>query len=353
MPLTRQLTCAQAINEATAICMERDPSVYITGLGVPDPKGIFGTTLGLQQRFGERRVFDMPCSENAMTGVAIGSALAGMRPIMTHQRVDFALLALEQLVNQAANWHYMFGGQMKMPLVIRMLIGRGWGQGPQHSQNLHAWFAHIPGLKVAMPATPHDAKGMLITSIEDDNPVIFLEHRWLHGVKGDVPEGHYQVPLGKARIAREGHDITLVCTSYMLLEGLQAAELLADEGISVEVIDLRSIKPFDNATIRDSVRKTGRLLAADTGWLTGGFGAEIVASITESAWPSLKCAPRRIALPDCPTPTSHALTEHYYPRTAEICSATRDMLDRPPAPAPPPDTQTPHDVPSPTFKGPF
>lgn len=195
----RELKFTQAINEATALSMEADPRVQIMGLGVPDPTGIFGTTTGLQARFGSERVTDLPTSENAMTGVAIGCALAGMRPILTHQRVDFAVLTMEQIVNQAAKWHYMFGGRMRVPLVIRMIIGRGWGQGPQHSQSLQAWFAHVPGLKVVMPTSPHDVKGLLISAIEDDSPVVILEHRWLYNFSGPVPEGSTACRSGRRR----------------------------------------------------------------------------------------------------------------------------------------------------------
>ncbi|HEY9765762.1 MAG TPA: alpha-ketoacid dehydrogenase subunit beta, partial [Chroococcales cyanobacterium] len=218
----RELTYSQAINEALDQALERDPSVYLIGEGVPDPKGIFGTTLGLQEKFGSARVMDMPLSENGMTGVAVGSALMGLRPVMVHQRLDFALLALDQIVNHAAKWHYMFAGQQSVPLVIRLILGRGWGQGPQHSQSLHSWFAHIPGLKVVMPTTPHDAKGLLMKSIEDDNPVIFIEHRWLHDIKGEVPTEPYGVALGSCRVAREGKDLTIVSASYMTLEALKA-----------------------------------------------------------------------------------------------------------------------------------
>ena len=199
--MTRELKYFQAILEATDQCLAADPRVYVIGLGVTDPKGIFGTTLGLEAKYGPRRVMDMPVSENALTGIALGSAVTGMRPIMTHQRVDFALLALDQLINNAAKWHTMFGGRMRAPMVIRLIIGRGWGQGPQHSQSLQALFAHIPGLKVVMPATPYDAKGLLVAAVEDDNPVIYLEHRWLHGIWGPVPEERYRVPLGEARVA--------------------------------------------------------------------------------------------------------------------------------------------------------
>ena len=261
--MDREIKFDQAINEAIDQCMAEDPAVYIMGLGVPDPKGIFGSTLGLQQKYGSARVMDMPTSENGMTGVAIGSALVGMRPIMAHQRIDFALLAVEQIVNQAAKWHYMFGGQMNVPLVIRMIIGRGWGQGPQHSQSLHAWFAHVPGLKVVMPTTPYDAKGLLIASVEDNNPVIFIEHRWLYNIVGHVPEEVYRVPLGRARVARQGKDLTIAAISYMVLEALRAADMLAADGIHAEVIDIRSLKPLDDELILKSVRKTGHLIVVE------------------------------------------------------------------------------------------
>lgn len=322
----RELKFFQAINEAIDICMSKDAAVYIMGLGVPDPKGIFGTTLGLQEKYGPSRVMDMPVSENGMTGVAIGSALVGMRPIMTHQRVDFALLAMEQMVNQAANWCYMFGGQVSIPLVIRFIIGRGWGQGAQHSQSLQALFVHVPGLKVVMPTTAYDAKGLLISSIEDNNPVIFLEHRWLHNISGYVPEGHYRVPLGKARVARAGQDLTIAATSYMTMEALRAADMLAGDGISAEVLDIRSLKPLDDGLLLESVHKTGNLLVTDTGWTTMGFSAEIMARVAEGAFHSLKNAPVRVALPDCPTPTSPALANHYYPRAVHLVAAARCML---------------------------
>ena len=352
--MNRELKFFQAINEAIDLCMDKDPAVYIMGLGVPDPKGIFGTTLGLQPKYGSMRVMDMPTSENGMTGVAIGSALVGMRPIMTHQRIDFVLLAIEQIVNQAANWHYMFGGKMHIPLVIRMIIGRGWGQGPQHSQSLQAWFAHVPGLKVVMPTTPYDAKGLLISSIEDNNPVIFIEHRWLYNTTGHVPDEVYRVPLGQARVAKEGNDITIATTSYMTLEALQATEILAVDGIKAEVIDIRTLRPLDESLILESVHKTGHLVVADTGWRTGGFSAEIVARIAEEALSDLKCPPRRVALPDCPTPTTPALANHYYPRAVHIVATVKRMLGvNVDDSAWHPDTSIPLDVPDMSFTGPF
>lgn len=331
--------------------MAADPRVYLMGLGVPDPKGMFGTTAGLQDKYGAERVFDMPTSENGMTGVAVGSALAGMRPIMAHHRVDFALLAMEQIVNQAAKWHYMFAGLKRMPLVIRMLIGRGWGQGPQHAQSLQAWFAHVPGLKVVMPATSHDAKGLLIASIEDDNPVIFLEHRWLHNIVGPVPEGLFRVPIGKARVMREGADVTIVGVSHMALEAKRAADYLAEFGISAEVIDIRSLRPWDEQTVFASVRKTGRLLMTDTGWTTLGFGAEVLARVMEEGI-TLLAPPRRVCLPDCPTPSSPALAAHYYPRYVDLVAAAAKMVGRA-VPEPTVSDSAPLDIPDPAFTGPF
>ncbi len=351
----RELKFSDAIREALDLCLAQDPNVHVMGLGVPDPKGVFGTTLGLQKKYGAKRVMDMPTSENAMTGVAIGAALVGIRPVMVHQRIDFALLAIDQIVSQAAKWHYMFGGHMKLPMVIRLLVGRGWGQGPQHSQSLQAWFAHIPGLKVVMPATPHDAKGLLIASIEDDNPVIFIEHRWLHNTFGDVPEKIYHVPLGEARIARDGKDVTIVATSYSVLEALKAADIISKNKIECEVIDVRTLRPLDLPTILKSVKKTGRLLVADTGWKFGGFGAEIVSSVTEEIFDKLKGAPRRLGMLDCPVPTSPALSRHVYPGINEIIAQVYEMtgisqekllrLEEAPIFS--------ADIPDPQFSGPF
>lgn len=353
--MSRELKYAQALREALDLCMEKDPNVYVIGLGAPDPKGIFGTTVGLQKKYGEKRVMDMPTAENGMTGVAIGSALMGMRPVTTHQRIDFALLAMEQIVNQAAKWHYMFDGKLSVPMVIRLIIGRGWGQGPQHSQSLQAWFAHVPGLRVVMPTTAHDAKGLLISAIEDDNPVIFIEHRWLHNVTGLVPEGVYRVPIGKARVMRKGSDVSIVATSYMALEALRAAELLDGDGISAEVIDVRSIRPWDEDLILDSVRQTGRVVVADTGWRSVGFAGEVVARIAEECLTDLKAAPVRVTLPDVPTPTSWALANHYYPRADDIAAAAQRTLGRARAGKPISTlvSATPLDVPDSSFTGPF
>ena len=349
---------SSAINEAIGLSMAKDRSVFVIGEGVPDPKGIFGTTLGLRKKFGASRVLDMPVSENALTGVCVGAALRGMRPIITHQRVDFALLAFDQMINNAAKWHYMFGGKLSVPLVVRLIVGRGWGQGAQHSQSLQSLFAHIPGLKVVMPATPYDAKGLLISAVLDNNPVIFIEHRWLHGIEGHVPKGMFRVPIGKAKIVRKGKDVTVVANSHMTIEALWAASLLEKSGIHIEVIDLRTIKPLDEGTIISSVRKTGRLIVADESFQSFGITGEIIARVTEKAFRSLKKPPVRVTLPDVPSPSSPYLTKDFYPGYREIIKATLEILGKPKsylktvlrhdrAPA------KHHDVPDMSFKGPF
>lgn len=349
-----QVTFAHAINAALHEALTLDSHVICYGLGVTDPKAVFGTTANLEDQFGGDRVFDMPTSENAMTGVAIGAALNGIRPVMTHQRLDFFLLALDQLVNGAAKWHYMFGSQVSVPLTIRLILGRGWGQGPTHSQNLQAWFAHIPGLKVVMPTTPADAKGLLLSSIFDPNPVVFLEHRWLHNTVGEVPKGDYRVSLGKAQVIRPGKDITLVAMSYMTVEAVHAADYLEIQGISCEVIDLRTIKPLDWETVFDSVSRTGKLLALDSGFATGSVAGEVVARVAMEKFKALTVPPARLAMPDVPEPTSYGLTRGFYVRAADIAVKVMEMMGRSAegvrSALPEPD---PHDVPGEWFKGPF
>ena len=346
---------AQAINEALALALEQDPGVICYGLGATDPKGIFGTTLNLRERFGGDRVFDMPTSENAMTGVAVGAALAGLRPVMTHQRLDFFLLALDQLVNAAAKWHYMFGGKQSVPITIRLIVGRGWGQGPTHSQNLQSWFAHIPGLKVVMPTTADDAKGLLLESIFDPNPVVFIEHRWLHNAVSDVPWGDYRVPIGKLRTMRTGTDLTIVSMSYMTIEAMHAADFLARRfGVSAEVLDLRTVRPIDWQGIFESVGRTGRLLVLDSGFTTGSVAGEVIARVSMELFNELLAPPRRLAMPDIPEPTSPALTKGFYVRAGDVVNAALGLLGKPnisvndeiPEPVP-------HDVPGSWFKGPF
>jgi len=316
------------MNEALDLCLKKDPSVFVIGLGVPDPKGIFGAISGLKKKYGSKRVMDMPIAENAMTGICIGAAINGMRPVLTHQRVDFSLLALDQVINNAAKWYYMFGGQQSVPLVIKMTIGMGWGQGPQHSQNLQATYAHIPGLKVVMPSTAADAKGLMISAIEDNNPVIFIDHRWLHDTFGQVPNGHHKVPIGKAKVIKKGSGFTIVSTSYMTLEIMKALPLLEKLGIEPEVIDLRTIKPLDEKTIFNSVMKTGRLLVADLGHREFGVAAEIITRVSENPKIKLKVKPQRVTSPDYPTPSSPALSANYYPRHTDIALKVVEMLRR-------------------------
>ena len=355
LPITRrELTFAEAINEATHQAMAADPTVICFGLGVTDPGAIFGTTRNLEAVFGPSRVFDMPTSENAMTGIAVGAAIAGLKPLMTHQRLDFFLLAMDQLVNSAAKWHYMFGGQFNVPITIRLIIGRGWGQGPTHSQNLQAWFTHISGLKVVMPTTPADAKQLLLASIEDPNPVLFLEHRWLHNLTDHVPDHQEHAVIGQARIARKGGDITIVASGYLTLESIRAADYLATRGIACDVIDLRSLSPLDWSTIFDSVRKTGRLLAVDSGAFTGSIAGDIIARVASAMFAELNAAPVRLAQPDVPEPTSFGLTLGFHIRSGSIANCVLEMLGETgvahhhelPDPVP-------HDVPGDWFKGPF
>ena len=349
-----EMSFASAVNDALHTAMNLDSSVIFYGLGATDPKEIFGTTAGLAKKFGHSRVFDTPTSENGMTGIGIGAALGGMRTIMTHQRLDFFLLAMDQLVNSAAKWHYMFGSQISVPITIRLIVGRGWGQGPTHSQNLQAWFAHVPGLKVVMPTTPADAKGLLLSSIFDPNPVVFLEHRWLHQSVGEVEKGDIRVPIGLAKIVRVGKDVTVVAASYLVVEALQAAKVLAEEGIECEVIDLRTISPLDWDAVHSSVEKTRRLIVLDSGAQTGSVAGEIIARVAIKQHHVLEAAPIRLAMPDVPEPTSFGLTKGFFVRGINIYQSVMamfgkfetvkaDVLVEP----------SPHDVPGEWFKGPF
>ena len=349
----REMTFAQAINEALHTAMRIDNSVVKYGLGVTDPLGVFGTTLGLEEKFGKERVFDMPTAENGMTGIAIGASLGGLKPVMTHQRLDFFLLAMDQLVNNAAKWHFMFGGNSSIPITIRLIIGRGWGQGPTHAQSLQAWFAHIPGLKVVMPTTVKDAKGLLLESIFDPNPVIFLEHRWLHNMIGDVDESDdFRAVIGKCEILQEGCDITIVSMSYMSIEALHAAKKLNKHNISCEIIDIKTISPLDWNTIFTSVEKTKRIIVLDTASEFGSIGSDIVAKISMKYFNVLKCAPKIIALPDIHSPTSYNLTKKYYQDAKDIVIEIGKIFNI--------DIDTSkfmnkihHDVPGDWFKGPF
>jgi 2-oxoisovalerate dehydrogenase E1 component len=357
---SHELSAEQAIRAATWQAMEADPAVFVMGEGVTDPKGIFGTTLGLRERFGHERVLEMPIAENGFTGAAIGAALMGRRPIVVHQRVEFALLAFEQLANNAAKMHYVSGGRHRVPLVVRLVVGRGWGQGPAHSQSLETLFSYIPGLKVVMPATPADCQGLLLGAIADDNPVIFIEHRWVHYARGQVPVSACALPLDGPQRLRAGDAVTLVATSYMTLEALQAAEALARRDCHVDLFDLRVLRPLNLDAIIKSVKRTGRLLTVDTGFSQLGIGAEITAQVTERCFPRLRAAPVRLGLPDHPTPSARSLAADYYPRSPQIAEAAarlaglneatiaaigaelREVRDR-----------LPLDIPHPAFRGPF
>ncbi len=315
-----------ALAQAQADAMREDPRVFAFGLDVPDFKSIFGSTKGLLQEFGEKRVFGTPLSEDAMTGIALGAALTGLRPIHIHIRVDFLLLGMNQIANMISTMRYMSGGKLKVPLVIRAVVGRGWGQGPQHSKTLHSFFAHIPGLKVIMPSTAQDAYSMLRSAIADDNPVICIEHRWMYDVVGPVDKS-IEVPLGKAHVIKEGKDVSLVTTSWMAIEAIQAAEILARSGISAEVIDVRSIYPLDSETILQSVRKTGRAIIADYDWTFCGFSAELAAQIHHECFGTLKSPVERLGFEHVPCPTTRPLENLFYPSAEHIVRSAEKMLE--------------------------
>ncbi len=319
-----------AINEAFHQMMASDKNVVLIGQGLKSPWYVGNTATGLIDRFGPLRVLDTPVSENAVTGAAVGAALAGLRPIVVHPRMDFMFYGFDPIINQAANWSYMFGGKASVPVVFWGIINRGGEQGAQHSQALHAVFNHVPGLKVVMPSNPFDAKGLMVAAIKDPNPVVFIDDRWLYGETCAVPHDCYSIPIGKGVIRRKGRDLTIVALSYMAKEAMIAAEHLATQGVDAEVIDPRSVKPMDVPLIERSVRKTGRLVIADCGWLTGGVAGDIASAVLEgAAFPSLKAPVCRIALPDCPAPMSAPLEKVYYPRAADIEKAARRVMSYP------------------------
>jgi len=324
----RKLQYSLAINEALHQMMAADSSVFLIGQGTKSPWYVGNTAQGLLERFGASRVIDTPVSENAMTGAAVGAAIAGMRPVVVHPRMDFMFYAFDPIVNEAANWYYMNGGKASVPVVFWGIINRGGEQAAQHSQALHATFAHIPGLKVVMPSTPHDAKGLMIAAIKDPNPVVFIDDRWLYRVEDVVPEEIYEVEIGKGVIRREGKDVTLVAVSFMAHESVKAADELAKQGIDVEVIDLRSVKPIDAALIVKSVMKTGHLVVADIGWKSFGLSAEVAAIASEQAFAFLKAPVKRLALPDCPAPASSVLEDAYYIKANDIVQAVKQVFGR-------------------------
>ena len=324
----RKINYAQAINEAFHQTMEMDSSILLIGQGLESPWYVGNTATGLLKRFGSARVIDTPVSENVVTGAAVGAAIAGIRSVVVHPRLDFMLYAMDPIINEAANWHYMNGGASPVPVVFWGCINRGGEQAAQHSQAVHALFAHIPGLKVVMPSTPYDAKGLMISAIKDNNPVVYIEDRWLHGVEGNVPENIYDVTIGKAKIRKKGKDLTVIATSFMAQLAHNAAKLLLKEDIDIEVIDLRTIKPFDKAEILKSITKTRKLIVADGGWKSFGVSAEILAFVYEQAFATLEVAPRRLCLPDSPAPSSNILESEYYIGTNDFVTMIKDILEK-------------------------
>ena len=322
----RELSYLEAIREALQQEMRRDPRVFVIGEDVGVYGGAFGVTRGLVEEFGEQRIIDTPISELGIAGAITGAALTGMRPVGEIMFMDFTTLAIEQLVNQAAKIRFMFGGTATVPFVLRCPAGSGTGAAAQHSQSLENWFVHVPGLKVVMPSTPYDAKGLLLASIRDDNPVIFVEQKLLYKTRGPVPEEDYTVPLGKADIKRAGRDLTIVATGVMVARALEAAEQLAREGIEVEVVDPRTLKPLDAEPIIQSVSKTGRVLIVHEAARTGGYGGELAAIITESeAFDYLDAPIVRLAGRDMPIPYNRTLEYHTVPQVENIVKAARQL----------------------------
>lgn len=315
-----------AINEAIKEEMERDDKVVLIGEDVGTPGGSFGATRGLYDHFGPERIFDTPISEAAITGLAAGAAACGLRPIVEIMFMDFMTICMDGIVNQIAKMRYMFGSQFKVPVVIRTPSGGGLNAGPQHSQSLEAWFAHVPGLKVVMPATPYDVKGLLKSAIRDDNPIVFIEHKALYALKGSIPEKEYLVPIGKADIKKKGTDVTVVAVSKMVHESLKASEILAQDGINIEVIDLLTISPWDRETIFGSVAKTHRLVIAHEAVKNFGVGAEISAAVSEEILDELDAPIMRVGAPFVPIPFS--LEKAYLPNAEQIIAAVKKTMER-------------------------
>ena len=321
------MTFAQALNDAHKVEMERDPKIYVAGEDVGVYGGIFGVTAGLLDQFGDKRVKDTPITESAIVGTAVGAATVGLRPVIELMFVDFIGVALDQLYNQAAKMKYMFGGKARIPMVMRASCGAGIGAAAQHSQCLEALFMHLPGLKVVMPSTPYDAKGLLIEAIRDDNPVVFLEHKLLYALEGEVPDWIYTIPFGQVDIKREGKDVTVVATAKMVHTALSAAEKLAADGISVEVVDPRTLCPLDEEGIIESVKKTHRLVIVHEEVKFAGSGAEISAMVAEKAFDYLDAPILRVAAPFCPVPFSAPLEQAFIPSEEKIIEAVRKVRE--------------------------
>lgn len=322
----RKLSYAQAINEALDQLLCEDERVFLMGQGIDSPWSFGTSTIGLVAKYGDRRCFDPPTSENGTTGVCIGAAIAGMRPIMMHPRMDFMYLAMDQIFNHAAPWRYMFGGKVSVPIVIRGCINRGNEQAAQHSQSPYSMYAHVPGLRIVMPTSPSDAKGLLIAAVKDPNPVIYIDDRWLYNEVDHVEETPFEVPIGKGRILVQGEDVTVVALGYLVPKAVIATEKLRTKGISVEVLDPRSIKPLDIDLILESVTKTGRLVVADPAWPTAGVASEIVFHVASKAFSALKSPPARVTQPDVPIPASASLEGAFYRSETHIVEAVSKMM---------------------------
>ena len=318
----------EAIKQGLVQLMRQDKNVMIMGLGINDPKGIFGTTKDLNKIFGNDRVLEPPTSESALTGISIGAAIQGLRPIFSHQRVEFALLSMEQIINQAAKWNFMSAGKQTVPIVIRLIIGKGWGQGPQHSQSLETIFSHIPGLKVVSPSNAYDAKGLLVSSVRDNNPVIFFEHRWLHNISSEVPKKIYSVPIGKAKVLQKGKDVTIISFSEALVQVLKLKKIIKLSKISAEIIDLRTLRPLDKKTILRSVKKTKKLLIVDNGWKSFGISSEIMSIVSENIFKNLKAAPIRLGVKEIPVASTRTLAKYSYLDPIEIFNALTKLTKK-------------------------
>jgi acetoin:2,6-dichlorophenolindophenol oxidoreductase subunit beta len=325
---TREISLAQAVNEALAEELRRDPAVFLIGEDVAEAGTPFKVTSGLVEEFGPERVLDSPISEAGITGIGLGAAMTGMRPVVDIMFGDFLTLVMDQLANQAAKVHYMSGGRLQAPLTLRTTLGATRRSAAQHSQSLHAWVAHVPGLKVALPSTPYDAKGLLKTAIRDDNPVVFFEDKMMFAVKGPVPDGEYTIPFGVADVKREGEDVTIVATSSMVYVGLEAAELLADEGVSAEVVDPRTLVPLDRETLVASAKKTGRVVVVDEGHTSYGASAELAAAIAEDAFYWLDAPVRRAAAMDVPVPFSPVLEDQTVPTAESVAALSKSLLGK-------------------------
>lgn len=323
----RQITFKEAINEALKSEMRKDSNIFIAGEDIGVLGGAFGVTQGLLDEFGTERVKDTPISETAIVGLGVGAALAGLKPCIEIMYVDFFGVCLDEIANQAAKMRYMFGGKSKVPMVVRTACGAGVRGAAHHSQSLEAWVTHVPGLKVVMPSNSYDAKGLMISSIRDDNPVIFLEHKMLYSIKGDCPEGEYSVPLGKAKIANNGKDITIIAWSLMAYKSLIVAKTLKKEGIDAEVIDIRTLVPLDKEAILNSVKKTGRLVIVQEATRTSGFAGEIAAIVAEEGFSYLKKPIVRVTAPDTCIPSSPLLEDEFMPNEAKIIGAIRSLLE--------------------------